>query len=491
VTEPFATAILFAVVGGLFAASALLSRATQRLSVPVPLLFILLGVLAGSEAIGRIPFEDYRFAFRAGTAALVLILFDGGFNTSLADVRRVAAPAGLLASVGVVVTAGIVALFARLLGLDWPAALLLGAVVSSTDAAAVFAVLRSSGTELKHRIARTLEVESGVNDPVAFMLTVMLTENLMRPHSISAAWIALEVARTLVVGGALGFGVGWAARRILARMPLAASGLYPVFTLAVAFLAFALPTLLGGSGFLSVYVAAVVLGAGRLPNRTSLLRVHDALAWLSQVAMFLMLGLLVFPSRLLNVAPVGLLLALGLAFLARPIATTLCLLPFRYRVAELVHVGWVGLRGAVPIILATYPVLAGARGAERMFDIVYFIEVVNALVPGATVPWITRRLGLEREQPPPPQAVLRVESDFVLESGILSFYVDEALPVAGIALVELEFPESVAVTMIVRGRELIAPKGDTILRPGDHVYVVASEKDQPFLQLMFGNPEAE
>jgi cell volume regulation protein A len=322
------------------------------------------------------------------------------------------------------------------------------------------------------------------------MLTVMLTENLMHPDSISAGSIALEVVRTMVVGGGVGFGVGWSARRILARTPPAASGLYPVFTLAVAFLAFAVPTLLGGSGFLSVYVAAVVLGAGRLPNRASLLRVHDALAWLSQIAMFLMLGLLVFPSRLISVAPVGLLLALALAFLARPIATTLCLLPFRYRVKELAHIGWVGLRGAVPIILATYPVLAGARGAERLFNIVFFIVVVNALIPGATVPWITRRLGLESEQPPPPQAVLHVESNFVLDSALFSFYVDEALPVAGVSLAELEFPEGVAVTMIVRGRDLIAPKGDTTLQPGDHVYIVASEKDQAFLQLLFGNPES-
>jgi cell volume regulation protein A len=491
VTEPFGTAILFGAVGGLFAASALLSRATQRLSVPVTLVFLFLGVLAGSEGIGRIPFDDYRFAFRAGTAALVLILFDGGFNTAPAAIRRVAAPAALLATFGVGATAGIVALFARALGLDWPAALLLGAVVSPTDAAAVFAVLRSSGTELKHRIARTLEVESGINDPIAVMLTMMLTENLLRPRSVNGWLVALEVAQTLIVGSGAGFAVGYGARRILARYPLPASGLYPVFTLAAAFLAYAVPTLLGGSGFLGVYVAALVLGAGRLPHRAGLLRVHDALAWLSQVAMFLMLGMLVSPSRLVSVAFVGLVLALALAFVARPIAATLCLLPFGYRARELVHIAWVGLRGAVPIILATYPVLAGAPGAERLFNIVFFIVVVNALVPGATVPWITRRLRLESDEPPPPQAVLHVESSFVLDSELFSFYVDEALPVAGASLAELQFPAGVSVTMIVRGRELIAPKGDTVLTPGDHVYVVAAESDQAFLQLMFGRPEAE
>jgi cell volume regulation protein A len=263
-----------------------------------------------------------------------------------------------------------------------------------------------------------------------------------------------------------------------------------VFTLATAFLAFSVPTLLGGSGFLGVYAAGVVVGSGRLPYRASLLGVHDGLAWLSQVAMFLLLGLLVFPSRLSSVAQPGLLIAVGLAVVARPVVVALCLAPFRFRRNEILYIGWVGLRGAVPVILATYPVLVGVPGAERMFDLVFIVVVVNALLPGMTVPWVTRRLGVESDEPPTAQAVLQVESVAELNGSLLSYYVDEALGVAGSPLSDLEFPEGAAVTMIVRGRDLIAPKGATQLEVGDHVYVVTTDGARPFVQLMFGRPES-
>jgi len=264
-----------------------------------------------------------------------------------------------------------------------------------------------------------------------------------------------------------------------------------VLTLALALLAFSVPTLLYGSGFLAVYVAGVVLGNGALPYRAGLLRVHDSLAWLSQVAMFLVLGLLAFPSRLAQVGWVGLALALFLAVVARPLVVALCLFPFGYTRRDTIYVGWVGLRGAVPIILAIFPVLAGAPGAQRIFDVVFFIVVVNALVPGATVPWVTRRLGLESSDPPRPQAVLEIESRQQLTGELLSFYVDESLAVTGVPLSDLPFPESAAVTLLVRGDALIAPKGDTALQPGDHVYVFARPEDRPFILLLFGRPEGD
>jgi len=251
------------------------------------------------------------------------------------------------------------------------------------------------------------------------------------------------------------------------------------------------PALIHGSGFLAVYVAALVLGNGVLPYRAGLLRVHDALAWLSQIAMFLMLGLLVFPSRLVDVGWAGLALALFLAVVARPLVVALCVTPFGFTARDTAYVGWVGLRGAVPIILATFPVLAGAPGAQRIFDVVFFIVVVNALVPGATVPWVTRRLGLEPREPPRPPAVIEIESRLPLTGELLSFYVDAALAVTGVPLAELPFPEGSAATLIVRGRELIAPKGQTALQAGDHVYVFARPEDLPFIQLMFGRPEGE
>jgi cell volume regulation protein A len=451
--------------------------------------FLVIGMLAGSEGIGRIPFDDYAFAFRIGAAALVLILFDAGLNTPLTVFTSALRPAAVLATAGVAGTAALVAVGARFLGMDWPAAWLLGAVVSSTDAAAVFSVLRSSGIQLKLRVGATLEVESGLNDPMAVLLTTVLTENLLHPATHGWLNAALDIGWELAIGAGAGYLAGAGGAWLMSRIRLPAGGLYPVVTLSLALFTFGATTAIGASGFLAVYVASVYLGRGQLPYRASLLRVHDAVAWLAQIAMFLMLGLLVFPSRLIEVAPIGLALALFLAVVARPVVVAACLLPFRYRSREVGYIGWVGLRGAVPIILATFPVLAGAPGGERLFTLVFFIVVVNAIVPGATVAWVTRKLHLESDEPPAPAAVLEIESRQPLEGALLSYYVDEALAVTGVPLADLPFPEGAAVTMIVRGHTLIAPKGTTVLEPGDHVYIVAGTADLALIHLMFGRAE--
>ena len=490
-SEPAGIALLLTTCGILLAVSVLFSRASQRIGVPIALLFLLVGMLAGSEGIGGIEFSDYRFAFRMGSLALTLILFDGGLNTPMEAVRRYWAPSGVLATVGVVLTAVLVAVPAHLWGLDWPEALLLGAVVSSTDAAAVFAVLRGSGLQLKRRVGVTLEIESGINDPVAVILTTTLTFNLLAGERFQGLELILEMAVQLTGGAAVGLALGYLARLILPRLQLPTGGLYPAFTLAVALLAFGVATLVHGSGFLSVYLAGLMLGNGPLPYRTGLLRVHDALAWLAQIGMFLLLGLLVFPSRLPEVASLGLGVALLLACLIRPVVVALCLAPFRYPWIEVLFTGWVGLRGAVPIVLATYPVLAGAPGAERIFDLVFFIVVVNAIVPGGTVAWVTRKLGLHAPEPPAPPAVLAIESRFPLKGELMSFYIDDALVVQGLRLDELDLPEGASVALIVRGNELVPSRGGSTLEPGDHVYIIASAEDRAFIQLMFGRPEEE
>jgi potassium/hydrogen antiporter len=483
--------LLLTTCGLLLGASVLFSRASQRIGVPIALLFLVIGMLAGSEGIGRIPFDDYRLAFRLGSLALALILFDGGLNTPMQALQRSWAPASLLATVGVALTAALTAVLAHLWGLGIPEAMLLGAVVSSTDAASVFAILRGSGLQLKRRVGVTLELESGLNDPVAVILTTALTANLLHPGGAEQWKVGLEVVAQLAVGGALGLGVGYGGRPLVSRLHLPTGGLYPALTLALALLAYGVATLLHGSGFLAVYLAGLVLGNGPLPFRAGLLRVHDALAWLSQIGMFLVLGLLVFPTRLLGVAPIGLGMAIVLAVLVRPVVVGLCLLPFRYPWRETLYIGWVGLRGAVPIVLATYPVLAGAPGAERIFHLVFFIVVANAIVPGATVAWVTRRLGLQSSQPPAPQAVLAIESRQPLQGELMSFYIDEALVVAGVPLAELDFPEGASVALIVRGDRLIPPKGSTVLQPGDHVYLIAQPEDRALIQLIFGRPEEE
>jgi potassium/hydrogen antiporter len=488
-TEPAATALLLATCGVLLAVSVIFSGASQRIGIPIALLFLVVGIVAGSEGIGGIYFEDYRLAFRFGAAGLALILFDGGLNTPVGALRRVWGPSGLLATAGVVLTALLIAVPARLWGLTWPEALVLGAVVSSTDAAAVFAVLRASGIHLKRRVGLTLEVESGLNDPIAVILTTTLTHNLMDPGALEGGLLAQEVALQLAMGIGAGLAVGYGGRALLSRLQLQTGGLYPALTLGLALLSFGVAILLGGSGFLAVYLAGVVLGNGPLPYRAGLLRVHDALAWLAQIGMFLVLGLLVFPSRLLPVAPLGLALALLLAIVARPVAVALCLAPFRYPARETLFIGWVGLRGAVPIVLALFPVLAGAEEGLIIFNLVFFIVVVNAIVPGTTVAWAARRLGLEAPEPPAPRGVLAIESRLPLKGELHSFYIDEAVVVAGVTLAELDFPEGAAVALIVRGDRLIAPKGTTVLQPGDHVYVVAPEEDAPLIHLIFGRHE--
>ncbi|MBA3892973.1 MAG: potassium/proton antiporter [Gemmatimonadales bacterium] len=488
-SEPTGTALLLTICGVLLAVSVLSSRASQRIGVPIALFFLVVGILAGSEGIGGIPFSDFRLAFRMGTLALTLILFDGGLNTPLEVVRRVWAPAGVLAFVGVVLMAGLVAGVARLGGLEWPAALVLGAIVSSTDAAATFAVLRASGLQLKRRVAATLEVESGVNDPAAVILTMTLALNLVRPGELQLMEMLLGIVTQLLIGAVIGIGAGYLGRALISRLHLVTGGLYPALLLAFGLLSFGVATLAQGSGFLAVYLTGIVLGNGPLPYRAGLFRIFDALAWLSQIGMFLMLGLLVFPSRLGEMALLGVIVALLLALVIRPLVVALCLAPFRYPRNETLFIGWVGLRGAVPIVLATFPVLVGAPGADRIFHLVFFIVVLSAIIPGATVAWATRRLGLESREPPAPHAVLAIESRVPLLGELVSFYIDDALVVCGLRLDELDFPEGASVALVVRGDQLVPPKGGTVLRPGDHVYVVVEPEDRPLIQLMFGRPE--
>lgn len=491
VNEPGATALFFTSLAVLLGISALLTRATQRVSIPAALLFLVIGITAGSTGVTGTRFTDYHLSYRIGSAALMLILFDGGLNTSMTVIEQVWKPSAMLASLGVVGTAALVAVAAHFLGLAWPTAALLGAVVSSTDAAAVFSVLRNSGIHLKRRVGGILELESGINDPVAVILTTLLTVNLVTAHAEPWWRVMVSVALDFGVGGACGLAVGYGGRALLTRYRLPASGLYPVLTVALALLAFGGPLLIHGSGYLSVYVAAVVLGNGQLPYRGSLLRVHDALAWLGQVAMFLVMGLLVEPARLIDVAGIGLALALFLALVTRPLVALICLAPFRFPFRDVVYIGWVGLRGAVPIVLATFPVLAGAPGAERVFTIVFFIVVMNAILPGTTVPWVTRKLDLVSADPPMPQAVLSIESMTALNGELRSYYMTEDLAPNGARLADLPFPPGAAVTIIVRGNELVPPKGDSRLEPGDHVYIFSRSEDLPLIQLMFGRPEAE
>jgi len=486
--EPIATAVLLTAFGVLLAVSVGLSRASARLGLPVVLLFLVVGVLAGSDGLGRISFDDYQFAYRVGTAALVFILFDGGLNTTFAAARPVIAPAVLLATIGVLVVAALVGGAAHLLGISWPLSMLLGAIVSSTDAAAVFSMLNASGTRLRKRVGLTLEVESGLNDPMAVILTSVLTAALVGART-SMVKIGGHVLVQMVVGALIGYLVARIGRWFILRIRLPAAGLYPAFTLAIACLAYGIATLLDGSGFLAVYITGMTLGSGALPHAVGIRRVHVALGWLSQVVMFLLLGLLVSPSRLVHVAPIGFALALFLAVVARPLVVMLGLRPFRYPWRESAFVGWVGLRGAVPIVLATIPVMAGAPAARELFDIVFFIVVVGAFVPGGTVTRMARLLNVESSAPPPPSALVEVDALAPQGDELRAYFVSSDLAVCGATLAEIPFPSGAAVSMLERGGSLIAPSGSTRLEAGDYVYVIAPMDDRPHVELLFGLPE--
>ncbi len=487
--EPYGTALFLLVVGVLIALSVLFSRRIDRLGIPIVILFLFLGMLGGSEGIGGIAFDDFGVAVRIGTVYLVLILFDGGMNTPWGAVRRVGVPAGLLATVGVALTAGLLALFARALGLSWTESLLLGAVVSSTDAAAVLAVLRGGRLHLQPRVANMLEVESCANDPMAMILTVIMIEVAKSPDTLR--WtVALKVPLQLAIGAGIGVLAGHLGLRMIRRIRPPTVGLYPALTLAIAFVSFGAATLLEGSGLLSVYATALVMGNSTLPYRSGLARVHESLAWLSQIALFLMLGLLVFPSHLLPVAGVGLASALFLAFVARPLAVSICLVGSRLPTREVAYLAWIGLRGAVPIILGALPVLAQVSGAERVFNIVFFIVVVSIILPGATIRYVTRWFQLGAPEKPAPSAILEINSAHPLNGEIASFLIEPAAAVCGASLSEIHLPPDAAVMLIVRGCDLVAPRGPAVLMADDHVYVFFRPGDRRYVELLFGRAES-
>lgn len=483
-SEPFTTALVLTAVGLLLLLAGLASPLPSRFGVPALLFFLGVGMLAGSEGIGGIPFEDYGLAFRLGNVALALILFDGGLNTPPAVVRRVAGRASLLATLSVLLTALVVAGVGVGLGLSPELAFLVGAVVSSTDAAAVFAVLRGSRVRLKHSTAATLEVESGLNDPMAMFLTVVATEWMLGGIGPAGAlWLFVQ---QLVLGAAGGVAAGLLGRFLLHAVRLPAAGLYPVVTVAVAFLSFGATTLVNGSGFLAVYLAGIVLASGHLPYRAGVRRVHDSLAWLAQILMFVLLGLLVFPSRLVENAGMGLALAFALAFVARPLAVLGVLAPFRPPWRESAFVAWVGLRGAVPIVLAAYPVLRGVPSGHEIFHLVFFAVVVNALVPGATVGLVARWLGISRADAPPPAASVELVSLREFPGEFVWHFVHPVSAVAGAWVRDLSLPDGSLVVLIVRGEQVVVPRGDTRLEPGDQVCAFVTPDARGLLDLLFG-----
>lgn len=458
----------------LLLASILASKVSDRLGIPSLLIFLGIGMLAGSDGIGGIHFDDPSLAQALGIVALSYILFAGGLSTDWASVRPVLAQGGLLATLGVFITAALAGGFATFVGGFTPLeGLLLGSIISSTDAAAVFSVLRSRKVSLRGNLKPLLELESGSNDPMAVLLTLACISLLQHPGETAGGLVPMMLVQ-LVLGAGLGYLLGRGMILLINHIRLEYEGLYPVLSLAMVLLIYGLSTIVQANGFLAVYVAGIVMGNHSFIHKRSLIRFHDGLAWLMQISMFLVLGLLVYPSKIAGVAGTGLVVTAFLMLAARPAAVFLTLIGSGMPHRERLMVAWVGLRGAVPIILATFPLLAGIAQAEMMFDIVFFVVLASALLQGTSIPQVARWLGVDAPMARVPVYPIECEPGGRVPCDLVDVEIRPDSAAAGKQLVELGLPEGALVVLINRGEEFIIPTGGTILNPGDRLLFLAA-----------------
>ena len=458
--------LLLSILGG---------KTTSRWGVPTLIFFLLVGILAGSEGIGGIQFDDPHIAQFVGITALNFILFSGGLSTDFPTIRPILWKGMALSTLGVLLTALSVGIFVHyLLGFTLPEGLLLGAIVSSTDAAAVFSILRGKGIGLKGNLRPLLELESGSNDPMAYFLTISLTAGVKEGH-LPVGELTLLFCKGFIIGGLMGYATGKGSLWLLNRIHLNNEGIYPVLLLALALFSYSATEFLGGNGFLAIYICAVVLGTSNFIHKRSLIRFYDGVAWLMQIILFLTLGLLVFPSRVMAVAGPGLLISAFLIFIARPIGVFGSLLFFKTNRRSKLFLSWVGLRGAVPIVFATYPMIEGLAQSDMIFNLVFFIAVSSVLVQGTTLPAIARGLHLTV----PGRAKKRSGNDLEWIDPVMSVREEILLPahapVAGKRIVEINFPKTATILMIIRGKDYITPVGSTVLQGDDKLLIVAED----------------
>jgi potassium/hydrogen antiporter len=465
---------LLLAVGAMLAAGVAASLVAGRLRLPGLVLFLGLGMLIGSDGLGWVAFDDYELARTIGIIGLALILFEGGLTAGLSSIRPVMGTAVALAVGGTILTAALTALAAKaLFDFDTLESLLVGSILAGTDGAAIFALLR--GSTLRRRLATTLEAESGFNDPVAVLLVVALIEAITQPsYGIDdAVWLFV---RQIGIGLVVGIGIGrlgvWAFRRV----PLATPGLYPVASITVAALSFGVADSLHGSGFLAVYLAGLVLGDGRLPGKRTVIAFHEGFASVAQIALFVVLGLLVFPSQLDEVAVEASLLALFLAVIARPLATLVATVFSRFDMAERITLGWAGLRGAVPVVLATFPVIDDVPGSLDFFNIVFFAVLLSTLLQGTTFEPLARALGVTTTEPALPTPLAETGTIRRLGAEVVEFGVRPGDAVAGLHVRDLGLPREAIVNVIVRGDQALPPRGSTRIEEGDRLHVLVRQE---------------
>ena len=465
------------VAGALFFSSIVATLISARLGAPLLLIFLVIGMLAGEDGLLGIKFGNPDVALLIGSIALVIILFDGGMRTHPDRVRVVLAPAAVLATLGVVLTCGILGVAASyLFNLTLLEGLLLGAILSSTDAAAVFSIFQSAGLNIKERVASTLEIESGSNDPMAVMLTFTLVGVLAGQSELNWS-LSTVFFQQAVVGAAVGYGAGRFFVLLCRKLPLSAA-FFPLLAVSYALLIYGLTNQFGGSGFLAVYLMGFLIGNARLPQIQQILRMHDGLAWLSQIIMFLMLGLLVTPSKLMEYAIPALILALVMIFIARPIAVFLSLVPFHFPKKDQVFISWVGLRGAVPIILALFPWLAGVPNKDLYFNVAFFVVIVSLLIQGWSIAPVARWLKLEVPPEPGPDHSMTldsVDSNDLLQ--VLSFKVGKGSPIVDSDWQQLNMSPDVSYLGVLRKGEWIKAEQSPSFQLNDMLLVLSKAKD--------------
>jgi cell volume regulation protein A len=462
-------------VGALLLLAIVAGKASGRVGLPGLIIFMLIGIAVGSEGVGGIEFDDANLAQSVGIVALSMILFSGGLDTRWSSVRPVLWQGIALSTVAVAFTATIVGgVAAWMLGLPLLKGLLLGAIVSSTDAAAVFSVMRSRGLGLAKRLRRILELESGSNDPMAVFLTVGLLTLIANPGYPFVSLIPMFLVQ-MGLGLLVGVALGHLAASIINRLDLAYDGLYPVYTLAVALFVYGVADTLGGNGFLAVYLAGMSMATHSFIHKRSVLRFHDGVGWLMQIVMFVVLGLLVYPSDLIQAAVPGLVIALVLVFVARPIGVFLTLRFSNLTTRELLMISWVGLRGAVPIVLATYPLVYGLEDADLIFNVVFFAVGLSVVLQSPLIPAVAKRLGVDEPVEPSTRYPLELEQTSALDSDLIEVRVPVRSVAIGKKILDLGFPEQALVVLIGRGRQFIVPRGATVIEADDKLLFLSDQ----------------